>query len=60
VRTGAYIYRFLCVRLLDDTNGCVGDEDEEDYKGFNECAEKRATFLRFDEGENEGDEGRCE
>ena len=59
-RKGAYIYRFLCIGLLDDTNGCVYNEDEKDYKGFNECAEKRTTFPGFYESENEGDEGRCQ
>ena len=58
-RACAYIYRFLCVCLLNDTDGCVCDEDEKNYKGFGECAEKRTTFLRFHESENEGDEGRC-
>ena len=59
-RNGAYIYRFLCIRLLDDTDGCVRDEDEENYKWFDECTEKRTTLLRFDESENEGDKGGCE
>lgn len=58
-RVGAYIYRFLCVRLLDDTDGCICDEDEENYKGLDECAEKGAAFLGFYESENEGYKGRC-
>ena len=57
---GAYIYRTLCIRLLDDTYGCVRDEDEKNDKGLDECAEKRTTLLGFDESENEGDKGRCE
>jgi hypothetical protein len=59
-RARAYIYRFLCVCLLDDTDGCVCEEDEKNYKGLGECAEKRTTFLSFYESENEGDNGRCE
>ena len=58
-RARAYIYRFLCVCFLDDTDGCVCKEDEKNYKGLGECAEKRTTFLRFYESENEGDNGRC-
>lgn len=56
----AYIYRFLCICLLNDTDGCVCEEDEKDYEGLGECTEKRTTFLRFHESEDEGDQGRCE
>ena len=56
----AYIYRFLCIRLLDDANGCVCNEDEENYEGLDECTEKGAIFLSFYKSQNEGDQGRCE
>lgn len=59
-RAGAYIYRFLCICLLNDTNRCVRDEDEENNKRFDECAKKGTTSLGFYESENEGDKGGCE
>jgi len=38
--TRAYIYSFLCIGLLDDTDGCVYNENEKNYKGLDERAEK--------------------
>lgn len=59
-RARTYIYRFFGIGLLDHTDGCICNEDEKNYKGLDECAEKGTTFLCFYEGENEGDESRRE
>jgi hypothetical protein len=52
-RDAAHINGLFRIALLNNANRGICYEDEEDYRGLYEGAERRRIFLVFEQGQNE-------